>query len=86
MYKYVSIVNLEDCLKAHNAKRALHQNTQPLQRDARLDQDAKKWADHLAKTGSFDHDPNLRDQGENLYKAWGSGTAAGSCSDAVNSW
>lgn len=59
-------MDVEDCLRAHNAKRALHQDTPALVWDAKLARRAKKWAKRLAKTGTLQHDPNLRSEGENL--------------------
>ncbi|KAJ7377240.1 hypothetical protein OS493_030051 [Desmophyllum pertusum] len=72
------------CLQAHNGKRALHEGTSPLVWDATLAQHAKEWADHLASTGTFDHDSDRGDEGENLYKATAS--AVKSCADAVEAW
>ncbi|KAL9981246.1 hypothetical protein ACROYT_G009921 [Oculina patagonica] len=74
------------CLRAHNAKRALHQSTPPLNWDVRLAQHAQAWADHLARTGKFDHAQGTG-EGENLYMSWGSGSSdAESCSSATGSW
>ena len=73
------------CLKAHNDKRALHQNTEPLTWSDTLAQNAKVWADRLA-TGSSGHDPDRDDEGENIYTSWSSSPTVSSCADAVDSW
>ena len=70
------------CLAAHNAKRALHQNTNPLTWSDTLAQEAKAWADTLAETNTFAHDKNRGKVGENLFK---SGFSS-SCAQAVESW
>ena len=72
------------CLAAHNAKRALHQDTNPLTWSDTLAQHAKAWADYLAENDEFHHDPNLNGEGENLYWFWSSNVK--SCADAVESW
>ena len=76
-------VDEDACLQAHNAKRALHQDTPALVWDATLAEHAKAWADHLAATGKFDHDMNTA-EGENLFKSTGSKVST--CADAVESW
>ncbi|XP_078362816.1 ectin-like [Oculina patagonica] len=76
-------VDEDACLQAHNAKRALHQNTPALVWDATLAQHAKDWADHLAEIGSLQH-AQVTGQGENLY--WAGGSSVASCADAVQSW
>lgn len=74
----------DDCLQAHNEKRALHQNTPNLVWDASLAQQAKNWADHLAEVvGEMQHSQGTG-QGENLY--WGTGLPAKTCREAVQSW
>ena len=75
----------EDCLAAHNAKRALHQNTDPLTWSDTLAQNAKEWADYLAKENKRDHDPSIKGvQGENIY--WSRSSTVSSCKKAVESW
>ena len=56
------------CLEAHNDYRFFH-HSPPLQWSAELTRDAQDWANYLAATNSFEHDPTARpkDQGENLY-------------------
>ena len=78
-------VDKEACLAAHNAKRALHQNTNPLTWSDTLAQHAKAWADFMVENGTFAHDPNNKDEGENLYWSYSS-TGVSSCADAVESW
>ncbi|KAL9981233.1 hypothetical protein ACROYT_G009908 [Oculina patagonica] len=70
------------CVQAHNAKRALHGST-PMVWNDMLAQHAQAWANHLAATETFVHDPNT-DEGENLYSA--EGPTARNCSVAVEAW
>ena len=70
------------CLKAHNDKRALHASPPMVWNDT-LAQEAQVWADHLAATETFQHDPN-NDDGENLYLAQAS--TASNCLAAVEAW
>lgn len=46
-------------------------------------QHAQVWADHLAATDTFQHDPNLNGEGENL--AFFNGVA-GDCTNALVLW
>ncbi|XP_078362815.1 ectin-like [Oculina patagonica] len=78
-------VDGDACLQAHNAKRALHQNTPALVWDATLAQHAKDWADVLAQNGSIHHATGTG-EGENLYKYSTSGSTVETCADAVESW
>lgn len=71
------------CLKAHNDKRALHQDTQPLTWSDTLAQNAKEWADKLIN-GESGHDPNNSNEGENIY--WSFSSTVRSCADAVENW
>ena len=77
-------MDVNACLAAHNAKRALHQNTEPLTWSDTLAQQAKAWADHLVETNTFQHDPNNTNAGENLY--WSFSSTVGSCAQAVEGW
>lgn len=43
------------CLNEHNARRALHINTEPLRYNIEFERQAQEWADHLAKTKTFEH-------------------------------
>lgn len=56
------------CLEAHNDYRSFHR-VPPLTWSAKLSRDAQDWANYLAATNLFEHDPTARakDQGENLY-------------------
>ncbi|XP_020628701.1 uncharacterized protein LOC110065876 [Orbicella faveolata] len=56
------------CLEAHNDHRFFHRSP-PLKWSAELTRDAQDWANYLAATNLFEHDPTARpkDQGENLY-------------------
>ena len=49
----------------------------PVTWDPALANDAKKWANYLAANNLFQHDRNLRNQGENLY--WSSKKPANPC-------
>jgi hypothetical protein len=53
-------------LALHDAERA-QVGSAPLRWDEGLARDAAVWADHLASTRSFDHDPDPGDEGENLW-------------------
>lgn len=69
-------------MKAHNDRRILH-GANPLIWDDTLVQHAQVWADHLAATDTFQHDPNLSGEGENL--AFFNGVA-GDCTNALVLW
>lgn len=71
------------CLKAHNDRRVLH-GASPLIWNDTLVQHAQVWADHLAATGAFEHDPNLNGEGENL--AFFNGTVSRDCTHALLGW
>lgn len=79
-----SSVEASACLEAHNAKRALH-SASPLTWDDDLASKAQAWADHLASSGSMQHDPNA-DEGENLFVSYSSEPHWSSCQDAVEAW
>ena len=82
---FCSKVNQDACVRAHNAKRALHKDTAPLVWDAKLAEDARDWADHLVTLGHMVHD-SVVDQGENLYMSWSTAPIAATCSQAVEAW
>lgn len=100
--KYIFLLNYlppgfhSDCLLAHNDYRSFH-GVPPLKWSAELQRDAQGWANHLAATGKFEHDPTARpkDQGENLYyqtfpkKLCGVGEKGAdcmTCGDIVDPW
>lgn len=56
----------------HNEKRALHQGTGPLVYDATIEASAQVYADKMAASGEFKHDPENGDYGENLYYSYNS--------------
>lgn len=59
----------ERLLAGHNRERSLHR-VPALKWDAKLAQGAQAWADHLARTGRFEHSPNRKGQsleGENIW-------------------
>eukprot|EP00752_Nemacystus_decipiens_P008177 g7313.t1 len=63
----VTAAPVADILDDHNEYRALH-DADPLTYSDDLETDAQTYADVLASDcGSFDHDPDLSGQGENLY-------------------
>ena len=74
------------CLKAHNDKRALHQDTLALVWDDTLAKGAKEWADHLMDIMKMEHSTSgeRNGAGENLFMS--SGNVARTCSDAVGAW
>lgn len=86
------------CLEAHNDFRFFH-GVPLLKWSAKLTSDAQAWADHLAASGKFEHDPTARgkDQGENLYYvtsqphpkrlcAYGEQGDCLSCEEIVQAW
>ena len=80
-----------DCLSIHNKKRALHQDTDPLTYDTSIQASAQAYADEMARTGNFKHDPNRGNVGENLYYAGKSREFTDeeikkSCTDATIAW
>lgn len=72
------------CLRAHNAKRALH-GASPLVWDAKLAQEAQAWANHLADIERMEHAQGTG-EGENLYEIWISNKQDATCPDAVQAW
>ena len=52
-------------LEIHNRERAAV-GVPPLVWSDKLAADAKPWAEHLATTGAFEHDPNKGNVGENI--------------------
>ncbi len=59
----------QDVIKVHNEKRSLYFNDSPLRYSLELEEDAQRYADILASTGEFRHDPtnHQKNYGENLY-------------------
>jgi uncharacterized protein YkwD len=56
----------ERLLGAHNLERE-RVGVPRLAWSARLAGDAQEWADTLARSGRFEHSPNLAEEGENLW-------------------
>lgn len=83
-----SLSKEDRCLQCHNSRRALHTSTPDLQYDTELDTLSQGWADYLARTGKFEHDPKNREQGtgENLYYYMGSGYSGITCENACAAW
>ncbi|KAL9981258.1 hypothetical protein ACROYT_G009935 [Oculina patagonica] len=77
-------VNINECLKAHNTKRALH-GAKPLTWDSSLARKAQAWALKLATKGVMEHAP-WSGAGENLYTSSSIGDTADTCKDAVLAW
>jgi len=71
----------EDCLTAHNEKRAKHVDTPAQHWDAKLARGSQKWAEKLARLGRSKHSEGP--YGENLY--WSSANSV-NCYDAVDNW
>ncbi|EDO41919.1 predicted protein, partial [Nematostella vectensis] len=74
----------QECLKAHNTKRALH-GARPLTWDNSLARDAGKWSLLLANSNTFKHAPNS-DEGENLYYISKVSASPVTCVEAVKAW
>ena len=86
------------CLEAHNDFRYFH-GVPLLKWSAKLTSDAQAWANHLAASGKFEHDPSApgKGQGENLYYAtfqplpkrlcaYGEQKDCLSCEEIVQAW
>jgi len=73
-------------LQKHNEFRARLFSDAPLSYSLELEQDAQTYANYLAKTGKFDHDPNnlKHKYGENLYAF--SKNALPDYNDIVQKW
>ena len=84
-FLFCSKVNQDACVRAHNAKRALHKDTSPLVWDAKLAEDAQAWADYLVTLGHMVH-ASVADQGENLYMSSSTAPIVATCSQAVEAW
>jgi len=83
-HDYLSLVNADTCLRAHNVKRAEH-GARALTWDWSLTRDAEKWALVLANTNTFEHSP-WNGQGENLYYVSRVGSKPITCEEAVQAW
>ncbi|XP_012946763.1 Golgi-associated plant pathogenesis-related protein 1 [Aplysia californica] len=78
----------EQALKAHNERRLKH-GVPPLKLSSDLNDYAQKWADHLVKTGSFQHsDVTLKGTrlGENIANKWSSSGADYTGEEATEQW
>jgi uncharacterized protein YkwD len=75
---------MNKCLRIHNEKRATDRNViaPPLVWDKELATAAEQYAQNMADSGSFNHDSNRGDVGENLYMS--TGTAG--CQVASEAW
>lgn len=76
---------IDECVTAMNRYRALHQ-VEPLTFDPEIGRFSKKWADHLAATNGFEHNPNRvlggKQLGENI--AWSTNCYSGA--ETVDIW
>ncbi|KAH6895993.1 CAP domain-containing protein [Thelonectria olida] len=77
----------QEALRLHNAARA-KKKLKPLVWDSKLWQDAKVWAKHMAKTGTFAHSPSKDrpNQGENLAYAYSSGKISNPITLSTKAW
>lgn len=80
---------IDDAVTAHNEYRQRHQ-VAPLKHNQDLSAFAQKWADHLASSGAFQHNPN-RDfkgnvLGENIAMKWSSGGEDYNGYEPVEQW
>ncbi len=59
----------QDVIRVHNEKRNIYFNDSPLKYSLKLESEAQNYADILASTGEFRHDPtnHQNNYGENLY-------------------
>lgn len=73
-----------ETLTAHNRYRDLHGVNKLKMNDA-LNNAAQKWADHLAKTGKFQHS-TAEDYGENLCSHYSSAGTAYSGNEVTDYW
>lgn len=77
-------VNIHECLKAHNSKRALH-GARPLTWDSSLAREAQVWALDLATRNIMEH-AQSNDDGENLYQSFTTSSKPATCKEAVEAW
>ena len=74
----------EEMLHLHNNFRADHQAPK-LQLDDKLNKLAEDWAQHLARTHTFEHRPN-NEYGENLYMMTNNGGDFAEAEPAFRAW
>lgn len=75
----------DECLKKHNHYRAKH-GVPLLTLSPKLCDYAQEWANHLAKSDTFQHRPNNK-YGENIYMEWSSNPSGKvSGEKSVDSW
>ena len=77
-------MDIQECLKAHNSKRALH-GAKPLTWDSSLARKAQAWALKLATRDVMEHAP-WSGAGENLYTSSSTSAKPATCKDAVEAW
>ncbi|WP_227982698.1 CAP family protein [Nocardia spumae] len=83
-YSCTDTVFGERMLSLHNDFRARHQAAE-LQLDQALNRVAEEWAQHLARTHSFEHRPNSG-YGENLFMMSSGGSDHAGADQAFRSW
>lgn len=69
---------VDDAVQAHNEYRERHK-VAPLKHSSELSAFAQKWAEHLASSNAFQHNPNpLKGEklGENIAMKWSSNPEA----------
>ena len=77
-------------MNAHNALRALHEDTNPLEWNTELAIEAQEYAEELMRlntastTVKLIHEVHSNDMGENLY--WRDNSELGTCADASLAW
>ncbi|WP_327117987.1 CAP family protein [Nocardia sp. NBC_01730] len=74
----------DEMLALHNTFRARHQ-APGLDLDQTLNKVAEEWAQHLARTHSFEHRPNS-EYGENLYMMTSGGSGHAGAAEAFRAW
>lgn len=72
-------------LAAHNRERATL-GVPPLNWNADLAAGAKRWSDHLARTGAFEHSPNGPGNGRLGENIWGGTPGAFAPEDMIKRW
>ncbi|GFS27175.1 Golgi-associated plant pathogenesis-related protein 1 [Elysia marginata] len=79
----------DEALKAHNDRRKKH-GVPPLKLNDELNKYAQDWADHLVKTGTFQHSnctlSNGDRLGENIANAWSSAGADFTGEEVTQNW
>ena len=75
---------VDSCLYSHNKLRDLHPGTPHMTWDNQLENDARKWANHIANEG-ISHQNGI-DEGENIFYKWFTGSKDVTCAEATLAW